>query len=327
MANTAYVPVLHGATMDRPDEEDTLITAEAVVGALKRLGYRTDIVHLGLDFTGLGALARQNPLCVFNLVEAIEGDAGLGHIAPALFDYHRLTYTGADAVAWRTLLSKPDVKEKLSAAGLPTPAWSLDGAGLKGAEKAIVKSLVEHASFGIDAASVVPVARAAAEIALREARFGGAFFAEAFVDGREFNISVLESPNGPVVLPAAEIAFVDFPADRPRIVDYAAKWDADSAAFVGTPRTFDFPPEDAPLLQRLARLSEAAWRLFRLRGYARVDFRVDSDGNPWILEININPCLTPDAGFVAAAGRAGYGFDELIGQIVSATAGQKRLAI
>lgn len=327
MANAAYVPVLHGATTERPDEEDTLIAAEAVAGALMRLGYRTDIVHLGLDFTGIEALARQQPLCVFNLVEAIGGDAGLAHIAPTLFDYHQLAYTGADAIAWRSLLSKPSVKEKLSAAGLPTPAWSLDGNGLKGVDRAIVKSLVEHASFGIDAASVVPASGAASEIVLREARFGGAFFAEAYIDGREFNISVLEGANGPVVLPPAEIAFVDFPAGRPKIVDYAAKWDAGSAAFDSTPRTFDFPSEDMPLLSRLARLSEAAWRLFRLRGYARVDFRIDSDGKPWILEININPCLTPDAGFVAAAGRAGYGFDALIDKIVTATAGQERLAV
>lgn len=327
MANAPYVPVLHGATTERPDEEDTLIAAAAVAAALTRLGYRTDIVHLGFDFTGIEVLARQQPLCVFNLVEAIGGDAGLAHIAPALLDFHHLAYTGADAVAWRSLLSKPDVKDKLSAAGLPTPAWSLDGTGLKGSEKVIVKSLVEHASFGIDAASVVPASRAASEIALREARFGGTFFAEGYVDGREFNISVLEGPAGPVVLPPAEIAFVDFPADRPKIVDYAAKWDANSTAFDSTPRTFDFPNEDMPLLVRLASLSEAAWQLFRLRGYARVDFRIDSEGKPWILEININPCLTPDAGFVAAAGRAGYGFDDLIGQIVLATAAQKRMAI
>ncbi len=327
MRKAAYVPVLHGAARERPDEEDTLLAAEAIAGALDRLGYRTDIHHLGLDFAGIDEIAEREPLTVFNLVEAIDGDAGLAHIAPALFEHHGLSYTGADTQSWRALMSKPDVKSRLLDAGLPTPAWSLDGRGLGAAERIIVKSLVEHASFGIDAASVVPAKSAAREIAAREARFGGTFFAEAYVDGREFNISVIEGPAGPVVLPPAEIRFVDYPPDRPRIVDYDAKWISDSDAFNATPRTFDFPAADAPLLASLRDLSAEAWNLFDLRGYARVDFRIDAAGAPWILEININPCLTPDAGFVAAAGRAGYSFDDVIGRIVDAAAGRIRLAV
>lgn len=325
MDNAPYVPVLHGATKERPDEQDTLIAAEAVAEALRRLGYRSDLVHLGLDFAGIDVVAERRPLCVFNLVDAINGDASLAHIAPALLEHHDLIYTGADAVAWRMLLSKAVVKDRLRAAGLPTPGWSLDGDGLGDCRRVIVKSLTEHASFGIDAMSIVPAARAGQEIALRQARFGGTFFAEAFIEGREFNISLIQGQAGPVVLPSAEIVFVDFPADRPRIVDYAAKWDTDSDVFASTPRTFDFASDDTPMLEQLRDLSVDVWRLFDLRGYARVDFRIDRDGNPWILEVNLNPCLTPDAGFVAAAGRAGFGYDSIIGQILTASAGQQRM--
>jgi len=327
MARPAFVPVLHGAARDRPDEEDTLIAAEAVAGALARLGFRTDVVHLGLDFAAIDRLVAGQPDCVFNLVEAIDGDAGLAHIAPALLEHHGLRYTGASAGSWRTLMSKPAVKDRLIAAGLPTPSWSSDGYGFDAGDRVIVKSLVEHASFGIDAASVVPADRAPQEIAAREARFGGTFFAEAFIEGREFNISVIEGATGPIVLPPAEIEFIDFPAGRPRIVDYEAKWLSDSAAFENTPRTFDFPPADQPLLAEVRALSSAAWELFQLEGYARVDFRVDAEGRPWILEVNLNPCLTPDAGFIAAAGRAGYGFDEMIARIVDVAVKSVRLAV
>jgi D-alanine-D-alanine ligase len=120
------------------------------------------------------------------------------------------------------------------------------------------------------------------------------------------------------VLPVAEILFVDFPPDRPRIVDYEAKWQADAFAYANTPRCFDFPAEDAALLAELERLALEAWRLFGLGGYARVDFRVDGAGRPTILEINVNPCLAPDAGFVAAAERAGLDYDSVIGSIVTA---------
>src|SRR5690606_7059328 len=118
----------------------------------------------------------------------------------------------------------------------------------------------EHASLGLDAGSVVPAAAARREIASRQRRFGGTFFAEAYVEGREFNLSLLETAAGPLVLPVAEILFVGFPADRPRIVDYEAKWATKSAAYVNTPRHFDFPAGDAALIVDLKDLALAVWR-------------------------------------------------------------------
>src|SRR3546814_16493468 len=91
--------------------------------------------------------------------------------------------------------------------------WSSDvcssdlGSGFAAGEQVIVKSDTEHASLGLDAASVVPAAEARREIAARQQRFGRPFFAEAFIDGREFNLSVLETAGGPRVLPVAELLF------------------------------------------------------------------------------------------------------------------------
>src|SRR5690606_39168042 len=124
----------------------------------------------------------------------------------------------------------------------------------------------------------------------REKRFGREFFAEQFIAGREFNLSVLAGPNGPEVLPPAEIDFSAFPEGKPRIVGYAAKWADGSFEFDQTPRRFEFPRTDGPLLGELTRLARAVWQAFGLRGYARVDFRVDEQGRPWILEVNGNPC-------------------------------------
>src|SRR5690606_34390114 len=94
-------------------------------------------------------------------------------------------------------------------------------------------------------------------------------------------------------------------------------WDEESFEFGNTPRRFDFPSGDQSLLRRLARLARQCWRLFGLRGYARVDFRVDRSGEPWILEINANPCLSPDAGFAAALAQAGIPFDSAVDRILS----------
>lgn len=326
MSRSLYLPVLHGAAADRPDEADTIVTAEAVAAALQRLGYVSDIVHLGLDLSVVAELAARRPALVFNLVEALDGDSALAQLAPALLDHFGLAFTGSGLAAHHLTLAKTAAKRLLDSAGLPTPRWSADGSGFAAGERVIVKSDSEHASLGLDAASVVPAAEARREIGSRQRRFGGTFFAEAYVDGREFNLSVLETAEGPRVLPVAEILFLDFPADRPRIVDYEAKWATGSAAYVNTPRSFDFPAGDAALIAELSGLALAAWRLFGLAGYARVDFRVDGAGRPTILEVNLNPCLAPDAGFAAAAARAGLDYDAVIGSIVTATGGRRRQA-
>jgi GNAT superfamily N-acetyltransferase len=155
-----------------------------------------------------------------------------------------------------------------------------------------------------------------AQIESRTRQLGRACFAEQFVAGREFNLSLIAVSDGPRVLPPAEIDFSAFPPNKPKIVGYAAKWVEGTFEFVNTPRKFEFAPNDAPLLDWLRTLAVECWHAFDLRGYARVDFRVDSQGQPWILEINANPCLAPDAGFAAALARAGISLEQAVVWIV-----------
>ena len=115
-------------------------------------------------------------------------------------------------------------------------------------------------------------------------------------------------------MPVAEIRFDGFPATKPAIVGYAAKWHADSFEYRNTVRSFGVEPE---LAARAARLSLACWQLFALDGYARVDFRVDGSGMLYVLEVNANPCLSPDAGFAAALEQAGIGYADAIGWLIA----------
>jgi D-alanine-D-alanine ligase len=313
-----YVPVLHAATQDRPDEIDTILAAEAVAAALDRRGYGTEILALGPELGGLDLLPSRRPRIVFNLVDAIGGDGRLAPMVPARLDALGLPYTGAPASAWLDTLSKIGTKLKLVHAGLPTPAWSSDGHDLDPDAAVIVKPVWEHGSLGMDETCVMRGADAARAIVERTARWRTEHFAEGFVDGREFNVSLLETERGVDVLPIAEILFEGFEKGAARIVGYDAKWTPESAAFTGTPRRFGIERTEPELAGTLADLSRAAWALFGVRGYTRVDFRVTPDGRPFILEVNMNPCLTPDAGFAAAAEEAGLAYDDLIDQIVTA---------
>ena len=183
----------------------------------------------------------------------------------------------------------------------------------------IIKGVWDQASRGMEDDAVlkgVDLVEVRKRLADRVAHSARPCFAEQFVEGREFNLSVLAGPDGPQVLSPAEIDFSAFPPGKPRIVGHRAKWQADSFEYNNTPRRFDFEPADGPLLDRLSRLAKECWTLFGLRGWVRVDFRVDAGGQPWILEINTNPCLSADAGFAAALEHASIPFDIAIERIL-----------
>ncbi len=303
----------------RRDEADGLVQVGVVREEFLCLGWQVEVLPLSLDLKKAARdLARLKPDLVFNLVESVGGSGRLIHLAPALLDALGISYTGSKTEAMFLTNNKPLAKSLLVAAGIATPAW-FPGGGGGGFRpgKYIVKSVWEHASVGLDEASVVRVSSREEldeAVARRRTLTDDECFAEAFIEGREFNISLISSPGRPLVLPPAEMLF-HYPEGKERIVDYRAKWEPETPEYKNTCRTFIFPPEDRPLLGRLEKLAEDCWNVFELRGFARVDCRVDSRGKPWVLEINANPCLSPDGGFRAALAEAGIDFPRALKKI------------
>jgi D-alanine-D-alanine ligase len=292
------------------------------------LGHSTVALPFFLDLPALSERLRLESCdFVFNLVETGGGQGRLIHLAPSFLDFLNLPYSGAGTEATFLTSNKLAAKRFLSAHRLRTPEWvSLGDSSVKGAfpegSPFIVKSIWEHASVGLEEDSIVHPADVSGlreEIRKRLGQIGAAGFAERYIDGREFNLSVLAGREGPEVLPPAEIEFIGYGDRRYRIVGYRAKWDEKAIEYHQTPRRFDFVLKDKPLLRSLKRIALRCWNLFELRGYARVDFRVDRGGVPWILEINSNPCLSPDSGFTAATERAGLGYEAVIDRIMEDT--------
>lgn len=308
-----------------PDDLDTLAQAEALARALAGMGHDVVRVHFSLDLPATAReLAALAPDAVVNLVESIAGSARFIHLAPALLEDLGLPFTGADQAAVLLSNNKLLGKRLLAPHGIPTPAWidrvSLLRGGAMPAGKLIVKSVTEHASVGLDDECVVepPDAAGLAAILDRQAaRHGGEWFAESYAPGREFNLALLDGPEGPRALPPAEMVFTGLDPDQPRVVGFAAKWDESSPEYAGTVRSFDFPEGDSQLLDALGSLALRTWRAFGLAGYARVDFRVDGLGRPQVIDVNANPCLSPDAGFAAALARAGITYSQAVALILN----------
>lgn len=319
--SASKVAVLYGAVAADagPDEQDVLVEVETVSRGLAGLGYQPVAVPITLDLEAARRrLMHLRPAFVFNLVESVEGQGRLIHLAPALLESLGLPYTGSGADAAYVSSNKLLAKRLMATGGVATPALAASGQLPQFPGPYIVKSVWEHASIGLEDGSVTSErARLAGILRRRQRRYGGEWFVEAYVEGREFNLSLLARDGGAELLPPAEMCFVDYPPGKPRIVNYAAKWEEGSFEFHATQRRFDFPAADGSLLARLSQTALACWRLFDLHGYARVDCRVDAAGAVQVLEVNINPCLSPDAGFAAAAARAGLDISAILRRIVA----------
>lgn len=289
-----------------PDQQDALVQAEVFRSVLAGDGHEVGVGPFTLD---AAEVAARRPDVVVNLVESVGGDGRLCHLAPATFEILGLPFTGSGSAPMAVTCHKRLCKRVLAAHGVRVPADFPHGGPIY-----IVKSLWEHASVGLADDCVVAAADVEATIGRVRGRQGGEVVAETYVDGRELNVSLLETAGGVLVLPLAEIAF-DLPPGRPRIVGYAAKWDEGSVEERGTPRTFDVEGLDRAAIEALVR---RVWDVLGLRGYVRVDLRIAPDGTPFVLEVNCNPCLSPDAGFLAAASRAGLSTDAVVRAIIAA---------
>lgn len=310
-----------------PDHADVLSQVQSVKNTLTAMGHGCTELGFDLNIEKFRYEINETaPDLVFNLVESVGGRGSLIHLAPSVLDVLEIPYTGSKTDAIYRTSNKLFAKEWLRANGIPTPPYfspdvfQQDNPEMKG--DYIIKSVWEHASIGLDDQSVITpgsVSELLKETARRKGSLGGQCLTERYIDGREFNIAMLAEDEGPEVLPPAEIRFDSYEGGKRKIVGYDAKWDRDSFEYHNTVRTFDFPDDDLHLLLQLKELSIKCWKIFNIRGYCRVDFKVDDQNQPWVLEINANPCISPDAGFMAAAAQAGLRAEDVMKRIINDT--------
>lgn len=316
------------ADRDQPNAEasrDVLVQVRTVEKALMELGHETGLVEVGGDLRAeIENLCGARPDIVFNLVEAVNEDPMLYPNAAGLLELLGIPFTGSGSFALVISTDKRLAKLAFRGAGLPTPDWRVyDGEpGFSCREVPppwLVKPNFEDASVGIDDRSIYESEpKLLADLpSRREAHRGRPLLVEHYVDGREFNLSLLQAQTGFEALPVAEIDFSAFTEGRRRIVGYRAKWQPATFEYDHTPRLFHHDDSE-PLVCGLRLLAGQACGIVGMRGYARVDFRVSGGGAPSILEVNANPCLSPGAGFMAAAEAAGFSVTQTVERILAA---------
>jgi D-alanine-D-alanine ligase len=324
-------PVLPPSHHDAISEWAVSEAADFVAEQLTRAGLAVLPLRVAGDFTRLQAeLLRHPAAVVVNLFEGLADSPNTESLVAYLLSRSGVAFTGSGGRALAVAKNKPLAKNLLARNGLPTPRWHVVNSANTGelglAWPVIVKPCLEDASLGIDQSSVV-VDRRQLESRVREvqARFGRGVLLEEYVPGREVSVAMIGSPRL-VALPPIEFAFDPSSGGWP-ILTYDSKWQLGSLDYETSRAVYgaDLP---AGWQRDLNRLALQAFRLLGCRDYARVDFRIAANGQPYILEVNPNPDLSPTACFCGALRSAGISPAEWLVRLVRTAQrrGQKRMA-
>jgi D-alanine-D-alanine ligase len=259
------------------------------------------------------------PDIILNFVEALDGDANFeGHIAGA-FEILDIEFTGNRALTLGNCLNKIKTKQILRSLGVRSPKYLLarlntqvDAATLKLKFPLILKLNKEDASIGISENSVVNDFRALQEqLEFLFRNYRQDVLIEECLPGREISAAIL----GDRVLPLSEISFDGLPEHLPKIVTYEAKWSLHSTYYQHTtpvcPAVID--KELQALIEKTALV---AFNALDCRDYARVDFRLSQRSIPHVVDVNPNPDLSPEAGFIRSASFANMSYEQVLFALV-----------
>jgi D-alanine-D-alanine ligase len=233
-----------------------------------------------------------------------------------------LPYSGSSSWTTSFCLRKHVVNGALERAGLPVPRFAVVRRGGEIPSvgfPAICKPAAEDASIGVEQRSVVRNTRQLTERVSAMLERWDEVLVQRYIEGREINVGIL----GDAVLPIAEIDFGRMPKGMWRIVTYRSKWETGSDEDIGSaPRCPARLP--AAVATQARKAAVAAWRLVGGSGYGRVDMRIDERGRPWILEVNSNPDIAPDAGLARMARVAGIEYGALVRRVCELGLQRKR---
>jgi D-alanine-D-alanine ligase len=301
--------LMGGRSLER---EVSLSSGKRVCDALEERGYRV----LALDVTPelVGTLRAERPDAVYIALHGKHGEDGT---IQELLEFLGLPYTGpgvsASALAWNKAVSK----RLFAAAGIPTPAWvtfTADAFKLAGAATAldlvpgavggfpvVVKPAEQGSALGL---SKVSDAAGLPDALLSALSYGDAAIVEAWVDGVELAVSVIDGPEGTRVLPPVEMV------PRSGLFDFSAMYTPGETDYYVPARL------DADKSAEVVAVAERVHRLLGCERVSRVDMVLGADGVPYVLEVNTSPGMTETSLMPMAAAAVGIDFQELVESLI-----------
>lgn len=306
-------------------DEDTVLSASVVARALSEKGATPLLIGLSED-TIVETIQSIRADLIINLIDWTGADLPLSFRAMDALTGCGIPFAGATKENFQ-LVDKVVMKKAMDASGLPTAQWQVFHTGDEPIKASfqypvLVKLAREHCSIGIEKTSLVKSKMDLRMIVKdRIKRFSQDVYAEEFIAGREFQITVLERTNGLTMLPPAEIIYK--PTDKPEFLTFTERWNeddplysrSDTALAVLTPKQLDLFTD----------ISFRAFRLLGFRDFTRIDARVRGADELLMLEVNPNPGLDDDEFYsmTISAKAAGLSFPDFIWEIVQSVLRRK----
>ncbi len=281
------------------EREVSLNSGQAVFNALCKQGINATAIDVGRDIAQ--QLKEKNYSHVFNMLHGRGGEDG---VIQGVLDVLQIPYTGSGVLGSALAMDKFRCKQLWRGIGLPTPdflelksaqdcAQALENLGLP----LMIKPVLEGSSIGISkvniAAEMIPAWEKACDC-------GGVIIAEKFVQGKEYTAAIL----GDQVLPMIQLKTEhDF-------YDYQAKYVSNDTQYIcpcGLSEEFE---------AELAKIMYQSYMAVMCEGWGRVDFMLDENQQPWLIEVNTVPGMTDHSLVPMAAKQAGMSFDELVVKIL-----------
>jgi len=314
-----YNKLEEGKTLD-----DEIYRDVRMIGKTLGEGYHIEKVMVDKNISKLMPLLLDiAPVCVFNLCEEVDNNSWGEIYIAGILELLKIPYTGSGPFSLSLSLNKARAKDILRSHNIPIPEYQVFDTGKTVLKQGltfplIVKPLCEDGSFGIGAGSVVydkdTLDKRVSNVIME---FNGPVIVEKYIKGREFNVAILGNRDKVRVLPISEIDYSNLASDLPKICSYSAKWEKESSEYKGT---VPVCPADisSEIQKKLEQIAVDVYRIMECADYARVDIRLSKDNKiPYIIDVNPNPCISPDSGFVRQGKAAGMDYGELIKAIFS----------
>ena len=300
-----------------------LEAVNAVHTALQKLDYSVIKVPLVPPLKqAVKTLKQLDVDLVFNLFEGFCGYPDTeADVADALAK-NEVPYTGSPGKALRLALDKASSKTQLKSKSIATPNFQLLNnftvADFHLRYPCIIKPAAEDASHGLSEKSIVHDSSSLKEqLVTLQRNYKGKLLVEEFIDGREFNITIMGNSMGYFALPISEIKYF-LPQGKPRILTFEAKWKPDSLYYKSTKVICPAEITDPERLL-MEKTAMAAFKMLGCYGYARVDMRLNNNRHLYVLEVNPNPDISPTSGIIRQAKSAGLTYVQFINRIIQLT--------
>jgi D-alanine-D-alanine ligase len=294
---------------------------EEIFAALEKLGHEPSYHVLDGRPQTLFSLNKCGADLIFNLTESYAGDDTKEMQVTAFLDLLDIPYTGAGPHATILAQDKSIAKKMFAFYGIQSPYFATAYRGnIDHAHDIkfplIVKPISEDGSQGIDAASVVNSIKELMErINYIQTEFDSPALIEEYIEGREIYAAVLGSYESAHVLPLVELDLSKLPKGTPKIASLDVKFEKDTEAYKLT-KSAIAEDLDEETITKLTEVAIKAYRAVKLRDYGRIDMRLSSTGEVYVIEANPNPWLSSGQEFAMAAKKSGLSYTQMIGEIV-----------